>query len=646
MDGKQTGYEISNQRRWIALALLVIAGIAFGLRIYELDVLPVGLHFDEAAHGLMVQDHIFRGQTTVFFSSYTGHEALFHYTLAPFLALLGPTPLALRLPAALWSVACVLVVYLLGARFWSWRHGLMAALAAACGGWLVHVGRIGFRANTLPVVSGIAILFLYQALTVDDERQRRRYWCLSGACFGLSLYTYLAVRLLPLLAPLVLIYLLIWHRLLLRRSGRGIGWFTLALLLVSAPLLYHMLRVPSDFWARYEQIAVTAETGPGPMRAIVQNVWSTLLMFGVRGARNGFFNLPLRPVFPGIAVLPFYGGLVIALWRWRQLTYALVVLWLGVMLLPTILAADAPHWLRAIGAAPPTYLLWGIGAGTAWMWLVRRWQWGTAAGWLVVCVLGAWWTQATAREYFGVWAQRPELYYEYMQYATDAAFVAQQVPSEQALLISEDYYRHATYLFLAPRTHTAQWFDARHAVVWPRRAPWSAFISVSTPTTNDIAPVAAHARGVPYAPQGIYAYMQLQGDTVPPFAPPTPHTARFGDVLELRGFDIAGKLTANATLHVQLYCHVLAPVDKELRIFVHVEDPQGRVIAQQDALGYDAREWQLGDQFISFHDLQLPQALPDNDVRLVVGLYDAADGTRYTVEGASSGGQFLRLPLP
>ncbi|MBV9790778.1 MAG: glycosyltransferase family 39 protein, partial [Chloroflexi bacterium] len=581
-------------------------------------------------------------RTPVFFSSYTGHEALFHYTLAPILALLGPTTLALRLPGALWSAALVPVIALLGARLWGWRSGLAAALAVACGSWLVHVGRIGFRANTLPLVSALAILFLYMALT----RQRQRDWLLSGAIFGLSLYTYLAVRALPLLAPLLLIYLAIWHRPLLRRSGRGLLLFTIALLVVATPLIVHMVRVPSDLFARVEQISVVDTAGDSWPLLVGRQALATLGMFGVRGAANGFFNLPLRPVFPGIAVLPFYAGVLVALWRWRSLSHALILLWLGVMLLPTILAADAPHWLRAIGAAPATYLLWGLGFGAIWQWIERRWRWGAAAGLLAVAVCGLWWTQATAREYFGVWAQRPELYYEYMQYATDAARAAEETPADQALLISEDYYRHATYLFLAPRSRSAQWFDARHAIVWPRSAPWTAIVSASTPTTADIQPLLATARGEPYASSGLYAYMKLQGDAIPLFEPPTPFQSRFGTILDLAGFATSGAIQSDQTLHVQLFCRALASSEHELRFFVHLEDTQGQVIAQQDALGYDAREWQPGDQFISFHDLKLPPALPEGPLRLVVGLYDAVNGTRYPVSGAGAHGDFIELPLP
>jgi 4-amino-4-deoxy-L-arabinose transferase-like glycosyltransferase len=633
--------KFSTRRLLIGSGLLTLTLIAACLRIWRLGDIPAGLHFDEAAQGLLIQDHIFRGETPVFFSSYTGHEALFHYTQAPFLALLGPTNLALRLPAALWSIALVPVVYLLGAQFWGWRPGLMAALATACAGWSQHIGRIGFRANSLPVVSGLAILCLYRALNGG----RRRDWLLSGALFGLSLYTYLAVRALPLLGLLLLIYLLIWDRPALWRNRSGIGLFTLMLLLVSVPLAVHMLHVPSDLLERTRQISLTAEGG-SRLQTLLAQTWATLGMFSVRGARDGFFNLPFRPVFPGIAALPFYAGVLLALWRWRGFASVLTLGWLGVMLLPTLLAVDAPHWLRAIGAMPATYLLWGLGAGAAWEWLARRWRHGLLAGAVGAAAITGAWTYVTAHEYFAVWAKRPEVYYDYMQYAMDAAREAAKVPSDQGLLISENYYHHASYLFLAPRTRSAQWFDARHAVVWPRVAPWTSILSATTPPTPDLQPLLVQARGEPYAPNGAYVYMKLHGDTIPPFDPPQPLQARFGDLLELRGANLSGALQPREKLHLQLWAGALGGVDRELRIFVHLEDENGRIVAQDDALGYDAREWRPGDQFINFHDLQLPDTLPSGKLRLIAGLYDAVTGARYPVSGTGAQGDFVNLPLP
>ena len=305
-------------RRPAHAACIGLANLAPGL-------IPAGLHFDEASHGLLVEDHILRGETPVFFSAYTGHEALFHYTVAPFLLALGPTILALRLPAALWSSALVPLVYLLGTRLWGRHQGVAAALATACGGWLVHVGRIAFRANALPAISALAVWWLYRALTDTTPRLRRRAAILSGACFGLSLYTYLAVRMLLLLGPLLLVYLVIWHRPLLRRSSPDLPWFMLALVVVSTPLVVHMIRVPGDFLERVRQIGIsTSDAQESRLHQAARQTLLTLLMFGVRGARDGFFNLPFRPVFPGIAAVPFYLGALVALRHWRSLAHALV----------------------------------------------------------------------------------------------------------------------------------------------------------------------------------------------------------------------------------------------------------------------------------------------------------------------------------
>jgi hypothetical protein len=260
-------------------------------------------------------------------------------------------------------------------------------------------------------------------------------------------------------------------------------------------------------------------------------------------------------------------------------------------------------------------------------------------------VVAGWWTQATAREYFDVWARRPELYYDYMQYATDASRAAQAIPDDHGFLVSEDYYRHATYLYLAPRSRSAQWYDARHAVVWPRQAPWTAIISASTPTTDDVQPLLVEARGEPFAPDGLFAYMRLQGDTIPPFTPPTPFTTRFRDVLELQGYEASGSLAANNKLHLRLFNRALREHERELRFFVHVEDEQNRVIAVDDALGYDAREWQPGDLFVSFHDLQLPETVTSERLRLVIGLYDVVTGERFPVTGTGAHGDFVELPV-
>ncbi|MGD2176373.1 MAG: hypothetical protein PVG71_00975, partial [Anaerolineae bacterium] len=94
--------------RWtFAVALLAVLLVAAGLRFYQLPGRPVGLHYDEAANGILAGE-IARGlKTPVFIPSYTGKEVLFFYWAALWMKLFGIAPLALRLAASSIGVATV-----------------------------------------------------------------------------------------------------------------------------------------------------------------------------------------------------------------------------------------------------------------------------------------------------------------------------------------------------------------------------------------------------------------------------------------------------------------------------------------------------------------------------------------------------------
>src|SRR5260221_9487568 len=79
----------------VFLAFVALITVASGLlRILDLSTIPSGLHFDQAANGLLALD-ILQGKRPVFFPSYTGREAFFMYIVAELFSLLGPSVLAL-----------------------------------------------------------------------------------------------------------------------------------------------------------------------------------------------------------------------------------------------------------------------------------------------------------------------------------------------------------------------------------------------------------------------------------------------------------------------------------------------------------------------------------------------------------------------
>jgi 4-amino-4-deoxy-L-arabinose transferase-like glycosyltransferase len=630
-------------RRVELLALLGLLILAAALRLYRLDSLPPGLHHDEAGYGMQGLQ-VLAGDSRIFFPSYAGREAAYPHLVAASIALLGQNVLAERLPAALAGVLLVPVIFLAGRRIYGPAGGLLAAGMVMAAPWLLHLNRIGFRANLLPLTLALWAWLLLRAL----DTNRRRDWLLAGAALGVTAHTYLASRFVPLLVLLFLGYLLIWHRPLLRRALPGLGWMLALAALLALPLAVHFLRFPADFGERTSQVWACAGLDAGTcVGRIGEHALGALGMVGVRGDPLMFFNLPGTPALTAELGWLFYLGLLIALWRWREPAMALLLLWWGVMVLPGVLSKDAVTNIRTIGAAGAAVLLWALPLVAFGALIVRRaaaarpWL---AAGGAALLLLAA---AVSGYRYFVVWGNQPDLYYHYMVYAADAATAAADTPPDTALLISDEYYRHPTYLYLAPPTAAARWFDARTG--WPFPPPGTptrVVLSAATPANPVIGLMlpGAESRDV-LGPAGQYAFSDISYAGAP--EPPAPERlldASFG-VVDLGGMTL---IPDGEQLWVALFWTVREPaLDRDLWAFVHLLDADDRLLAQHDAIGYPAREWRAGDRFVSFHKLQLPPGQSLAGLHLAVGLYDVTTGERLAPTGGApvEGYRQIRVPL-
>lgn len=623
------------------LALVGIIALAAGLRLYRLGSLPGGLHFDEAAYGMLALD-VLAGKHTVFFSAYAGREAGYPYLVALAIHLFGQTMLAIRLPAALAGVLLVLAIFLVGRRALGMGGALLAAGAAASVPWLLHLNRIGFRANLLPTLLTLWVWLLLRAL----QTNRWRDWFAAGVLLGLTAHTYLAARFVPILLLLFLAYLARWHRETLRHALPGIGGMVTVAALIVLPLLLHFLRVPADWSERTGQLWACSGLEPGQcLTRIAAHTWETLGMVGVRGDPLRVFNLPGSPALPASVGWLFYVGLFLALRRWREPALALLLLWWLTMTLPGILTHDAVSYVRTSGAAAPTLLLWALPLVTLSRMLPRgvpqmqRLRVAAGVGLLVLMAV------VSSYDYFQVWAKLPELYYDYMGYATDAARTAAATPPGTAVYISEEYYRHPTYLYLAPTTTTAHWFDARDG--WPlvpADQPYLLLLSATTPPAPQVQPLlAATEQQTGQDQRGQYGYTRLE--------PEMDHPPQLTPAVRLH--DTVGPLTlAGATLQqeenrllVTLFWRVTTPLPRDLRVFVHLLTPTEAKVTQDDGLGYPAREWQTGDRFVTFHTLDLPADPAPAQLQLAIGLYDLVTGERFATTGPDARAQDLLLQL-
>ncbi len=68
--------------------------------------------------------------------------------------------------------------------------------------------------------------------------------------------------------------------------------------------------------------------------------------------------------------------------------------------------------------------------------------------------------------------------------------------------------------------------------------------------------------------------------------------------------------------------------DAALKIFVHLLDATGQLVAQHDGLDVEWATLRPGDEFAQLHPTPLPPDLPPGDYALQIGLYRAEDGAR------------------
>jgi len=340
-------------QRLSRLETLMLAAVILGaavLRFASLGHVPAGLYRDEAFYGLDALN-VLRGQHAIYFAANNGREPMFIYLLALSIGALGRSPFAVRLPAALISLLTIPATFLMARELWGRRVGLISAAILAVTLWPVHLAHIGFRVGLLPL---FAALTVWQA-TRGWRTQRTRHWVAAGILYGLCFYTYLAVRFTPALIVLFFIYAWLAHPHQRTAMLQAIPPFAISTLIVVTPLAIYAVGNWDVFMGRGWQVLISNPGigGPNPWLTLARNVVSAIGMFFWRGDFSARQNLPYRPVFDPVMGVFFLAGVVIAFARARRdAASAQALIWTAVMLVPTILAEDTPHFLRAVGVLP------------------------------------------------------------------------------------------------------------------------------------------------------------------------------------------------------------------------------------------------------------------------------------------------------
>ncbi len=639
-------------RDWFLLLAIVL--LASVLRLYALDRLPPGLYHDEAHNGLDALN-VLQGQRPIFFEANNGREPLFIYLVALSISILGRTPLAIRLVAALLGILTVPATYWMVRQLLGRREALLSALVTAITFWHLNLSREGFRAVSLPLFTSLWLGFLARAW----RRQRWYDWALAGILLGLSVYTYLAAR----FAPLVLLVLVVYW--LARRQPvpwRGLLVLGLCACVVALPLLVYAFRHLDTFLARSAQVSIlNPDINGGDLAGtLFRQMLKTLGMFNWRGDFIPRHNLPYRPVFDLAMGLLFLLGLVITLVRaLRRQEYALLLIFWVVMLVPTVLAEGAPHFLRAVGVLPVLFVFPATGGAAVWQAVSKRSSRWVAAM-VLVPVIGIS-LYATVSDYFMRHVRSEAVYYNFEAGATELAaeingFLGTGWQTESGLRVSSGAPAVQRQLYLDERLWR-DWTSLRYLV--PETAGLSLLgPAAPSPSSADqvrvvVWPYADHYGYLAALPRqrliSVWEGPSERGDLEkearllcltyearPAGAVPPNVREHFQQDIELVGYEWGEAPTGSL---LRLYWRAGAELDKDYSVFVHLRR-DNQTVAQSDsypAAGYyPTHLWRPGDVVADEH-LLTATATPGEGYSLVVGLYDLPTLERLQVLDAAQG---------
>jgi hypothetical protein len=401
-------------REWFLILFVIL--VAAALRLTGLERVPPGMHQDEAsrlydAWCLLETGADRHGERwPAFLKSFGPGDytaALSTYITIPFVAALGPTLTAVRLPAALCGILTVVGLWLWLRRAASPAAGLAAAAALAICPWHITMTRTGHEVGFVPFFFVWGLLGLqragllsalpiaprpegglgynrdeqeFNAPRVSPRPEGERFvrgappalWALvGGALMSLCAWTYPAARLavpvflLGLAAIQARSWWTTWRNAptceiaIPRQSGRWTFLFAAAgIVLAGLPMLLTVASHPERLSARAPVTVIFYDDLPWTelLWIVFLNILRELdprYLF-VNGQDLVFQPVPMVGQFLWVAVPFMLAGWVYVVWRARKPDgfERLLLLWLFVYLLPTVICWQVPHSMRGALGIP------------------------------------------------------------------------------------------------------------------------------------------------------------------------------------------------------------------------------------------------------------------------------------------------------
>jgi len=177
---------------------IVLFFAALSIRLYKVGNLPSGMLVDEVSHGYNAYSILKTGKDEygvsypLVFRAFGDQKLpLYIYLIVPSIKIFGLSALSVRFPSVLaGSLLPVVIFFLLLELGFKRRISFFGGVITIVSPWMVILSRFGYETNMGLLFFSLGILFTF----MSSRKKSLGYSMLSGVCFGLTLYSYIAFR--------------------------------------------------------------------------------------------------------------------------------------------------------------------------------------------------------------------------------------------------------------------------------------------------------------------------------------------------------------------------------------------------------------------------------------------------------------------
>ena len=360
---------------WELIILLLLSMAALTLRGYGLESIPHNIHGDEGEMGMIAREVLSGTMRDPFSTSWGLHPSLWFFLQALGLLLFGNNIGGLRMVSAVIGATTVPVLFFFARPLFGRRVALISALLLTVYHFHIQFSRLGISNIADPALLLLTLHPLFHGIRSGS----RGGFALAGVMAGVAQYFYFGTRLIPVLVLLLLGYLLIWQRNRLRSLGPRIGMMFVGFIAAIAPLVVYYASQPETFVAKYSSrfllqdggVSQLAAPGQTLLAALVEHAYRSLFYYFAVKEQGQFYGAGIPMLDHGMEVL-FLGGILIALWRWKRLGDATLLIWVaGVAFFGGFLLWQSQESQRYLMAAPALCIAMAVGLEEFGMLLIR-----------------------------------------------------------------------------------------------------------------------------------------------------------------------------------------------------------------------------------------------------------------------------------